>query len=81
MTMTTSDLTRDMRFLGLPEDHVTVGGMRDDHHCILQTDAGDWEVFYYERGVKVGLEVLTVEHVACTYLLARLRTIGCSVSS
>lgn len=42
MRMTTSDLTHEMQFLGLPEDHVTVGGRRDDSLCILQMEDGAW---------------------------------------
>jgi hypothetical protein len=70
--MNTRDLLTDLKYIGLPATDVIVGGLADEHYCLITTADGRWEVFYYERGQKQQHVVVDNEHIACTYLFGLL---------
>ncbi|MFC0432564.1 hypothetical protein [Kutzneria buriramensis] len=70
--MNTRNLATNLQYIGLPATTVVVGGLADDHHCIMRTEDDQWEVFFYERGEKRHRVVVATEDVACTYIFGLL---------
>jgi hypothetical protein len=80
--MNTRQLISNLKYIGLPATFIAVGGLADEHYCIMPTEEGHWEVFYYERGEKRRRVVVETEDIACTYLwgvLALYQVMGMKV--
>ena len=58
---------------GFPGCYRLYGGFGNGECYVLDHTPAGWEVFYSERGSKVGLRVFDTEAEACSHLLYRLR--------
>ncbi len=54
-----------LRGLGVPDSVASVGKYADDHYCLVPTDEGKYEVFWYERGGKYDFCVYDSESAGC----------------
>jgi hypothetical protein len=70
--MNTRNLLADLQYIGLPTTTIAVGGVAEDHYCVMKTEDDQWEMFFYERGEKRGRIVVATEDIACTCLFGRL---------
>ncbi|MET4612059.1 hypothetical protein ABIC28_003051 [Rhodococcus sp. PvR044] len=64
--MKSSELIEALELAGIRVP-VVVNGMTHDSFSVSETPAGQWEVFYSERGSKYDRKVFNSEHDACLY--------------
>ena len=48
------------------------GGLPWDQYVLSEDSAGNWSVYYSERGEKLGLRTFRTEDEACLYMLQRI---------
>lgn len=72
MRMNLVELGKALDLTGMPARVISLGGHADNSWCVEQATDGMWEVFWMERGDKVGLVRLAAEGDACFQLLGRL---------
>ena len=71
--MTAAELVLELKKIGVPEDlySIMIGGLPNEKMCIVKE--GNWQVYYSERGNKVGLKLFETETEACEYFLRKLK--------
>ena len=71
--MTAAELVLELEKLGLPKDlySIMIGGLPNEKMCIVKEE--NWQVYYSERGNKVGLKLFQTETEACEYFLRKLK--------
>lgn len=70
--MNVIELPKLLSLIGIPPEVLAIGGHAENCWCIEQSDAQSWEVYWRERGSKIGLAQFAEESEACLYLLGRL---------
>jgi hypothetical protein len=61
-----------LREIGISDQVLALGGRAEMCWCIEQNAEGSWEVFWLERGNRIGRIVLESEAAACNQLLGQL---------
>ncbi|PIF09603.1 hypothetical protein [Janthinobacterium sp. 13] len=72
--MNISDAAQEMSILNIPSNAFSIGDPSQDESFCIRERNGDWEVFYYERGVKTGLRIFREKHEACENFLSRIKS-------
>lgn len=71
--MTVNELKKRLDKIGVSQDlySIMVGGLPNERLCIVKTEM--WEVYYSERGKKVGKRFFETEEEACEYFYGKLK--------
>lgn len=69
--MDRDQLRRQLDNLGVRKDSYSLDGPSEEAYC-LDCTGGQWEVYYYERGIESGKRTFAAEVAACDYLLGVL---------
>lgn len=72
--MTILELKQALISLGVPEQLYSIlrGGLPNEVLCLVQNSEQEWEVYYSERGRKVGVKLFETEALACEYFFNKL---------
>lgn len=69
--MRVEELRQSLEKINIPTSAYSIGSDRDESYCVV-LDGGRWQVFYSERGNRVGERTHTSEEDAANDLLTRL---------
>lgn len=71
--MTINELEKKLNEIGVSQDlySIMVGGLPNERLCIVKGDM--WQVYYSERGKRVGQKVFEKEEDACEYFYRKLK--------
>lgn len=74
--MTVIELEEKLDEIGVPKDlySIMVGGLPNEKLCIIKTE--QWEIYYSERGHKVGMKKFETETEACEYFYKKMKRYG-----
>lgn len=71
--MTVNELKNKLDEIGVSEDlySIMLGGLPNDRLCIVKEEM--WQVYYSERGRKVGQKFFETEGEACEYFYEKMK--------
>lgn len=71
--MTVNELKNKLNEAGVPRDlySIMVGGLPNERLCIVNEEM--WQVYYSERGKKVGQKFFKIEEEACEYFWEKMK--------
>ncbi len=71
--MTVNELKNKLDEIGVPQDlySIMIGGLPNERLCIVKEEM--WQVYYSERGRKVGQKVFETEEEACEYFYGKMK--------
>ena len=71
--MTVNELKDKLDEIGVPPDlySIMIGGLPNERLCIVKEEM--WQVYYSERGRKVGQKVFETEEEACEYFYEKMK--------
>jgi hypothetical protein len=70
--MNLTELGIALNKIGIADEVLALGGEAEMCWCVSPAADGEWEVFWMERGNKIGVVRLQKEEQACFQLLGRL---------
>ena len=71
--MNRTELRNELIRMDIREDAYEIDQPANESECYVLKPSS-WEVFYAERGAKMGLRIFQSEQEACEYLLLRVAT-------
>ena len=71
--MTINELKNKLDEIGVSQDlySIMIGGLPNERLCIVKEEM--WQVYYSERGRKVGQKVFETEEEACEYFYEKMK--------
>ena len=71
--MTADELKSKLDEMGVSQDlySIMIGGLPNERLCIVKDEK--WQVYYSERGKKVGQKFFETEEEACDYFLEKMK--------
>ncbi len=71
--MTVNELDNKLVEIGVPQNlySIMIGGLPNERLCIVKEEK--WQVYYSERGKKVGQKNFETEEDACGYFYEQMR--------
>ena len=71
--MTINELKNKLDEIGVSQDlySIMIGGLPNERLCIVKEEM--WQVYYSERGRKVGQKVFETEEEACAYFYGKMK--------
>ena len=71
--MTVNELKNKLDEIGVPQDlySIMIGGLPNERLCIVKEEM--WQVYYSERGQKVGQKVFETEEEAGEYFYEKMK--------
>lgn len=71
--MTVNELQKKLDKIGVSQDlySIMVGGLPNERLCIVKEEK--WQVYYSERGKRVGQKFFETEEEACEYFFGKLK--------
>lgn len=71
--MTISELKNRLDEMGVSQDlySIMVGGLPNERLCIVKEEM--WQIYYSERGRRVGEKSFETEEEACEYFLRKMK--------
>lgn len=71
--MTVDELKSKLDEMGVSQDlySIMIGGLPNERLCIVKDEK--WQVYYSERGKKVGQKFFETEEEACDYFLEKMK--------
>lgn len=72
MNMDLAELSKALDMIGVPPSVIALGARADNSWCVERGSHGEWDVFWLERGKRIGHVQLKTEADACFQLVRRL---------
>lgn len=71
--MTVNELKNKLDEIGVSQDlySIMIGGLPNERLCIVKEEM--WQVYYSERGQKVGRKIFQTEEEACKYFYGKMK--------
>lgn len=78
--MTVYELKKNLDEIGVSDDlySIMIGGFPNDKLCLVKEET--WQVYYSERGKKVGEKFFEREEDACAYFFEKLKRYSTNIS-
>ena len=67
------EILEELELHKIPPSSYSIGKVTEESLCLINKN-GNFEIFYYERGIKTGLINFSKEEEACNYFIEKLKS-------